>query len=278
MDPVFVAAALLSAFLHAAWNAAVKASARPAEAMTAQMIVSAVLSLPGLAWAGLPAAGAWGWIAASTILVLIGVSAILRAYESAGFAVAYPLTRAISVMLVVPLAVALAGETLSAYGLAGIGLIALSLVLLAGTGRGEGTIGHRALGWIALAGVALAAEITCAAQGVRASGSSLAYGCAASIVNAAVFAAAHGAIASPVAAVRPYWRLALPVAAASMTSYLLILWVWAQAPIAPSAALRDASAAFAVVIAVVWLREPLTRRRLLAVLATAAAVPLLRLA
>ena len=39
MEGVHVAAALLSALLHAGWHAAVKASARPTEAMAAQMLV-----------------------------------------------------------------------------------------------------------------------------------------------------------------------------------------------------------------------------------------------
>jgi EamA domain-containing membrane protein RarD len=41
--------------------------------------------------------------------------------------------------------------------------------------------------------------------------------------------------------------------------------------------LRDTSAVFAIVIAVIWLKEPFTRTRVLAVLLAAAAIPLLRL-
>lgn len=53
-----VAAALLSAVLHAGLNAAVKASSRPTEAMAAQMLVGAVIVLPALFWSGLPARAA----------------------------------------------------------------------------------------------------------------------------------------------------------------------------------------------------------------------------
>jgi len=69
----------------------------------------------------------------------------------------------------------------------------------------------------------------------------------------------------------------VPTAAAAMASYLLILWIWSHAPVAPAAALRDTSAVFAILIAVVWLKEPFTRTRIVAVLLAAAAVPLLRL-
>jgi hypothetical protein len=47
-----VVAALLSAMLHAGWNAAVKANRNPAQAMTAQMLLGAVLVVPALLWSG----------------------------------------------------------------------------------------------------------------------------------------------------------------------------------------------------------------------------------
>ena len=68
------------------------------------------------------------------------------------------------------------------------------------------------------------------------------------------------------------------IAAAAVVSYLLILWVWSHAPVAPASALRDTSSVVAILIAIVWLREPVTRLRLAAILLAAAAVPLLRFA
>ena len=64
--------------------------------------------------------------------------------------------------------------------------------------------------------------------------------------------------------------------AASIASYLHIIRVWDQGPIAPAAALRDTSAVFALLIAVFWLKEPFDRFRVASVLLAAAAVPLLR--
>src|SRR5712691_5006976 len=93
MESQHVAAALLSAVLHAGWNAAVKASARPTEAMAGQMLTSAVLVLPGLVWTGLPDQASWPWIVASTLMNVVTVSALLRAYELGGFGVVYPVVR-----------------------------------------------------------------------------------------------------------------------------------------------------------------------------------------
>lgn len=276
MDGWQVAAALTSAVLHAGWNAAVKAGARPGELMTAQMAASAAFVLPGLLWTGLPATASWPWIAASTLLNLATVTALLRAYEVSGFGIAYPVVRALSVLLVVPLAALLSGERLSAYGMAGVGLIAASLLLLAAGQAGRTPLPRRALGWIALAGATTAGYVMCDAQGVRHAGSPWAYGFAVSITNALAMVWARRAGADTWRSLVRHAPAALPIALASVASYLLILWVWSGAAIAPAAALRDTSAVFALLIAIVWLKEPFTRPQLLAMVLSAAAVPLLR--
>lgn len=275
MDTWQVAAALISAVLHAGWNAAVKAGSEPRALMTAQMVASAVTVLPGLAWSGLPARDSWPWIAASTSMSVVTITALLRAYEAAGFGTAYPVVRALSVLLVVPLAAILSGEAVSGYGLAGIGLVAASLVLLALGRPGQVALPRRALGWIALAGLSAAVYVLCDARGVRSAGSPWAYGFTVSITNGAAMLCLQRSTGS--------WRRvarhaipALPIACASVASYLLILWVLSAAPVAPAAALRDTSAVFALLIAIVWLEEPFTRRQVVAILLAAAAVPLLR--
>lgn len=277
MEMTYVAVALLSALLHAGWNAAVKASVQPREVMTAQMVIGAVLVIPGLIWTGLPAAASWPWIAANTVMGVVTVAAMLRAYELGGFGIVYPVMRAVSVLLVVPLAAYGAGDRLGHGQLAGVALIAVSLGVLAlGAGR-DRTLSIRALAWTVAAGLSTAIYVLCDAQGVRQAGSPLAYGFTVSMTNAVAMGWRQRRAGSPLLLATRHSALALPVAAASMVSYLLILWVYTKAPIAAVAALRDTSAVFAILIAVWWLKEPLTRARLFAVAMAAAAVPLLRL-
>ncbi len=120
MDSTLVAAALLSAALHAAWNAGVKSSANPPLAMTAQRLASAVLAVPVWFWTGLPAAASWPFMALSTTLGMGAVASLQRACRYAGFGVVYPMARASSVRLVLPLAAAMAGEWPRPLGLAGV--------------------------------------------------------------------------------------------------------------------------------------------------------------
>ena len=277
MDALDVTAALTSAVLHAGWNAAVKASRNPPRAMTAQMLLGAILVLPALVWSGLPAPAAWPWIAASTLINVLTIFALLRAYELGGFGIVYPVGRAIAVLLVVPLVAIFAGGWPGPAALCGIAVIALSLTVLAWeTLRARG-LSAKALAWTVAAGLGTAAYILCDASGVRAAGSPWAYGFVVSITNAAAMCWRQRHNGAPWMQLEGQWSIAAPAAVASVASYLLILWVWGHAAIAPAAALRDTSAVFAILIAVVWLKEPFTRPRILAVLLAAAAIPLLRL-
>jgi len=277
MDALDVAAALASAILHAGWNASVKASRDPPRAMTAQMLLSALFVLPGILWSGLPPLAAWPWIIGSTLLNVVTVTALLRGYELGGFGLVYPIVRAIAVVLVVPLVAVFAGGWPGPAALGGIAIIALSLALIAwDTARDRG-VPLQALAWIFAAGVGAAGYILCDAQGVRVSGSPWAYGFVVSITNAAAMCWRQRRNGAPWVQLKGQWSIAASAAVASVVSYLLILWVWGHAPIAPAAALRDTSAVFAILIAVVWLKEPFTRTRILAVLLAATAIPLLRL-
>ena len=112
---------------------------------------------------------------------------------------------------------------------------------------------------------------------MRRSDSALSYGFAVSIVNAIVMSWINRSAGPPWAVVRACARVAVPASFIAMASYLLILWVFRHAPVAPASALRDTSAVFAMLIAVLWLKEPLHRGRLAVLLLAVAGVPLLRL-
>lgn len=278
MELWFVVAALTSAALHATWNAAIKSSPDPRTAMTGQMVASALLGLPVLVWTGLPALPSWAWIGAATAINIVSITGLLRAYALAGFGMVYPLVRALSVLCVVPLATILTGETLTIYGIIGVGMISTALMFLAVANRGVGALPLQAIGWIALSGACTAMAVMCEAQGVRRSGDALAYGCTSAITNAIAMLWWQKALGDPFGAVRRQAARVIPAATLAMISYLLILWVWANAKVASGAALRDTSALFAILIAVLWLKEPITPLRIAAIVIAALAVPVLRFA
>lgn len=282
MEIWHVAAALLSALLHAGWNAAVKAHARPSEALVAQMVVSALLMCPALVWLGFPSQGSWPWVLASTLMNMVSVAAVLRAYALIGFGLVYPVARAVSVLLVVPMASYAMGESISLTGGVGVLMMVVALLLLA-AGRGAPGDDSRpsgraaGFGWTLLAGVSTALYVMADAQGVRAAGNALSYGSLVAMSNAIAISFVSP-VRQPLSLIPlETWRNAVPVAVAAAVSYWLILWVWSVAPVAPAAALRDTSAIFALLFALVWLKERLSRLQIGAIAIAALAIPLLRL-
>lgn len=216
-------------------------------------------------------------MAASTLLNIGAIASLLRAYEHGGFGLVYPMARASSVLPVLPLAAAAAGEWPRPFGVAGVALVSAAVAMLA-LGRSEArAISRQALLWTLAAAAFTAGYIVCDGRGVRLSQSPLAYGCTMAIVNGLLWTALQRRAGMTLDRLAPQWPRVLPVALAAMLSYLLILWVWTLAPIALGSALRDTSAVFATLIAVVVLKEPLDRSALVAVALATAGSMLIRL-
>ena len=277
MDTLHILAALGSALLHAIWNAAVKSTGQHTALMTAQMTVAALVGLPVLFFVPMPGVQSIGWIAASTVFNVLGLKAILRAYDHGQFGLVYPMSRAIMIMLVVPCSTLLAHEQLTMGAMAGIALIVSALTLLALSARDGHGLSRHVLVWTGIGGVFTACTVLIDAQGIRQSGSPLGYGCVMAIVNTVNMWWQQRRLPGMADAIRRHAGVALWAGVLSMVSYLLIVWVFSTAPIAGAAALRDTSAVFAVLIAVVFLKEAISRTKLLAVALALCAIPLMRL-
>ena len=277
MDTIYILAALGSALLHATWNAAVKSTGQHTAVMTGQMLVAGLVGLPVLFFVDFPRWESLVWIAASALFNVMGIKAILRAYDHGEFGLVYPMSRAIMIMLVVPLSTLLAHERLSSGAMLGIALIIAALALLAMSARHGQNLSRQVLIWTGVGGVLSACSVLIDANGIRQSGSPFAYGCLTAIFNAANMAWQQRRLPGLVATIRRHAHVTLWTGVLSMVSYLLIVWVFSKASIAGAAALRDTSSVFAVLIAMVFMKEAISRIKLLAVALAIAAIPLMRL-
>ena len=277
MDTIYILAALGSALLHATWNAAVKSTGQHTAVMTGQMLVAGLVGLPVLFFVDFPRWESLVWIAASALFNVMGIKAILRAYDHGEFGLVYPMSRAIMIMLVVPLSTLLAHERLSTGAMLGIALIIAALALLAMSARHGQNLSRQVLIWTGVGGVLSACSVLIDANGIRQSGSPFAYGCLTAIFNAANMAWQQRRLPGLVTTIRRHAHVTLWTGVLSMVSYLLIVWVFSKASIAGAAALRDTSSVFAVLIAMVFMKEAISRIKLLAVALAIAAIPLMRL-
>jgi drug/metabolite transporter (DMT)-like permease len=274
MPPGVLAAVLGAAFLHAAWNAAIKSEADKLLASMAVSSGAAVLGAAAVLVLPAPDAASWPFIAASTALHIAYYLLLARAYGQADISLAYPLMRGCAPVLVALASVVV--EPLRAPQLLAVALVGLGA---AATCFGA-QLARRALAPALLTAAVIAAYTLVDGLGVRRSGAPAAYTawlflCSGVAVPLACRRQLGGRLPAFLKA-RP--QLALLGGAATGGSYAIVLWAMTRAPVAVVAALRESSIVFAVAIAAWVLRERVGRARVLGALLIAGGAASLRLA
>jgi uncharacterized membrane protein len=140
---VIVALVVLSAFLHALWNALLRVEADKDRALVAAVFVAtaiaaAVAAVRWLALADVPFATAtsFAWALAAGVLEWLYFASLARALEAGPLGTVYTISRGGSVLLVWPLSIALYGEVVTTSGAVGSGVVLGGLVV-AGLRTGE---------------------------------------------------------------------------------------------------------------------------------------------
>src|SRR5438093_8043651 len=111
---LLVALVLLSALLHASWNAVVKAA--HVDRLTTQSLVIWTSTIAGAAtvpFVAVPAPESWPFIAFSTIVHTLYYAFLLIAYKDGELSRVYPIARGTAPLLVALFATVLVGEALS---------------------------------------------------------------------------------------------------------------------------------------------------------------------
>lgn len=275
--PVF-AAVLFAAFLHASWNAMVKASADKGTDMALIHLAGSVLAIPLVMWAGIPSSAAWPYLATSLLVHVAYYIALTGAYKHGDLGLTYPLMRGTAPLLVALSATFTVGEHLSPVSWLGVIAICCGVLLL---GLGKQALNSPKAIQFALANAVIIAIYTVVdAMGVRASGNALQYVFFLFLIDGWLFAALM--LWRRRSAMLDYakgrWPLSIVGAAASLSSYGIALWAMTQAPMATVAALRETSVLFAALIGFWVLKEKFSRQRLLGTFTILAGMVALRVA
>ncbi len=124
---------LAAAVLHTSWNLLLKQAREKYIANWWAVLLGSSIFLPALLFTGLPARETWGLLSVS-VLVEVGYYAVLAAaYGNADFSLVYPLARGAAPALIATWSILFLGETLSAGGLLGLGIIVGGLLLVGGS-------------------------------------------------------------------------------------------------------------------------------------------------
>jgi drug/metabolite transporter (DMT)-like permease len=265
LGPFMIAAVLVAALLHAAWNSI-------AHGIGDRLIGFAMIGVVDLvgggalaAVAGPPSAGAWPYIVASAV-VHVGYNLLLLAsYQLGEFSQVYPLARGTAPLVVALASVVLLDRPLPPQDLAGVLAVSAGLIGLVLVG---GRPGRKELPSVAAAvatGLLIALYTVIDGLGV-AEGPLLSY------IGWMFFL--QGPVLPVLAVLRRGRRLpallrrhapaGLAGGAISLAAYSIVLWAQTSGALAPIAALRESSIVFGALIGAVFLGEPLGHRRAVA--------------
>jgi drug/metabolite transporter (DMT)-like permease len=257
---------LVSGLAHAIVNAILKAGK---DKMSGRALIdgfSALLVAPAAFLVPLPT-NAWGWMSASFVVHVLYLVTLIKSFEQSDMSVAYPIARGLAPTLAAIGAVAIFHEPISTVVACGIALIAVGVMFI-GISH---TLNKSALLWASLTGACIAGYTVIDAQGVRAAPTAASYivwtFMILGIGIGGIFAVWRGKTFLISAAAQ--WRPGLVAGGLSIFSYGFALLALRLGATPRLAALRETSILFGTAIAVVFLRERLTRPRYLGVIAIA---------
>jgi drug/metabolite transporter (DMT)-like permease len=249
---------LLSAFLHASWNAVVKSSSDKFLDIVLVTGGSALLSVLVLPFLPVPDPASWPYAAASVVIHVGYFTLVGAAYRVGDMSFAYPLMRGTAPVLVTLASGPLIGEYLGVGAWSGVLLISAGVLgmTLAKSRPGSGPRGNAASLALANAGIIALYTIVDGA-GVRLSGSAAAYTMWVFLATALPIGAWALLLrrADLVAHCRSRWHFGLIGGACTLGAYVLALWAMTQAPVALVAALRETSILFGTALSAVVLKE-----------------------
>jgi drug/metabolite transporter (DMT)-like permease len=279
MDSLVFTAVLLAAAAHAGWNAAIKRGLDPLVTTVLIAVGAGVVSLPIVAWVGLPAAAAWPWVIASVIVHLGYFAGLIEAYRAGDMSQVYPIARGAAPLLTALVSTSWLGERLGGLGWIGLLCLVGGVMMLSLRGGDFARLDRRAVGFALFTALTVCAYTVIDGVGVRAAGNALAYAAAAFFGNAVIMALYGLSRRGRKLLAGPWrmWRTGLGGGALQFASYGVALWAMTIAPIAVVAALRETSVLFGALIAVVVLHEPLRTLRVAAAVLIVAGLVMIKM-
>ena len=273
-----VALVLLAAFLHAAWNALVKAGHDRLVILTIANATGVVVSLSIAPFVSLPLPASWPFLLASVLLHTGYYFFLIHAYRVGDLSHVYPLARGLSPLLVALFAALFANELPSPLGLTGVVLACAGIASLTFESglpwRGD----PRPLAHAAGTALFIAAYTLADGMGVRRAGQPLAYIVWLMLIDGlpiVLFTACvrrHTLMAS----ISGSWRAGCASGILQFSAYSLVIWAMSLGAMASVSALRETSVIFAAFIGALVLKERVGPLRIAAALLVAAGIVLMR--
>jgi drug/metabolite transporter (DMT)-like permease len=276
---VFIAV-LAAAFMHASWNALIKARVDRFASISLTSLGMACTALPVLPFVAFPSAAMWPWIATSLTIHVGYRLFLIRAYDVGDLGQTYPLARGSAPLITTIGGVVLLGEMPGMLSLCGIALLSVGTLLMSVRGGNRlGRLNRAAVGYALITSLFIAGYTLTDGIGARLGETAFSYA-AWLFVCDGVCAMAVGFVfrgRRMVTTLAAEWKIGAVTGFFSAASYAIAMWAMTKAPIASVASLRETSILFAMAISVFMLGEKMTAWRSAAAISILGGVIALRL-
>ncbi|BBB69416.1 membrane protein [Undibacterium sp. YM2] len=281
MSGFVVLVVLFAAFLHAAWNAAIKIGTNKYFNTVLVTSGAGLVCAAVLPFVRQPAFESWTFMLASVVLQVAYFYLLAAAYRHGDMSQAYPMMRGTAPLLVALVSASVIGEAVPTLRWLGLGMLVLGILGLSLSGQTSNGDKSQALasrGFALLNACFIAGYTVVDGIGVRKSGAPAAYTMWIFLLTALVLLAIVLLRDRQAffAYIRGKYFLGVAGGTASVASYGLALWAMTLAPVAAIAALRETSILFATAIAAWVLHEKISARRLTAILLAVAGAIVIR--
>jgi drug/metabolite transporter (DMT)-like permease len=279
IDATIAGLILVSALIHATWNAIVKSDTDRLMSFGLVMLVGAFMGLAALPFVEAPRAEAWPWLLGSVTIHVFYYVFLLRAYAHGDLSHVYPIARGLAPLLVAILAGRIAGEHLVARESIGLVLVSGGIVGLA-FARGLPRQGEwRALIYAILTGITIAGYSVVDGIGARLSGDPLGYIAWLNLLEGpwVFIVAAFRRRRATLVYLRHFWWRGAAGGVIAKIGYGIAIWALSLGAMAHVTALRETSALFGALIGAFILKESFGNRRIAAAAVMVAGLLLMNL-
>ena len=275
-------AALASAVMHVGWNMLAKSLSAPRDLLFGVSIATATLCGVAFPFLGPPPGACWPWIGTAAVCNVLYLHMLTAAYSRSPFAVAYAVTRAVVPPVLLVLGWVFLAEPGRRGACLGLMLVVGSLLLFALAKSDLRELKLNGLLFAAAAGLILSCALWLEVKGIWAGGPGLTnlfrVSAASSLTTAlGVTAARWASFADPFAPLRDKPGLCYLGSVLLLASYLCGMWAYAQGPIGLVAAVRESGILFGGGLAVLVLRERVSKLQWAAIAAATMGIVLVQI-
>lgn len=277
-----IAAALLSALLHASWNVIANIARAPRDALFGISVATASVCVMLFPLVGPPPIESWTWIAGSALFNVIYLCTLSAAYARADFGAVYVFVRALVPLFVFSASLVTFSGASAQTHYFGAALVLVSMAIFAVTKSTSCGLDRNSAPLVLISAVSLSCALLLDIHGLRVGGQDpfgiLRYGVASSLATALlILATSVVRRTNPLAAIAKAPVLCYSGAALLLCSYCLGMWAYSQGPIQLVAPLRESGILFGALLGVAMLGERYSRLQWTAIMAAASGVVMIRL-